>query len=406
MKEELKRDIFSSLTNFGAISIMSQVTKTSTTKTMQATAIVEWHHIKTLSYNNDPNDSEDVNCAAIHYIAGTPFHLGIVSNHWVKALLGEIVSRLLNTKPKIKRLYVVTDAKFFEVMEEEEEVFINFGFEKTDLVTFDGKTVEYADIDDEFINKVCISSEFRTALKHHSFVKWIPDDFNYILVKRYKDDIGVSTYHQILGTRYINDYESKISSTKLINFIKDAIKKIEEGHDEPIKIMNNRAGALSNQTVTRSCAWEACIELVEPYDIKRAQLMRNGLNFMKEKYYDLLIFSNDVNSLHALLHGFSIELFKPLITGGQTQTKQRVPKKDYKNHVMNAEDGLFICLLKNSNHSMTHAIGINAYHREVYDPSTSQKTMKLNEQTLTKCCNDLDCIAFEVVGQLKIKKFE
>lgn len=397
-KDDLVDDMFSSLINYGIISIFEKIHPLDNKKIMKATAIVERHHIKTLINPNDENDNEDVNCAVIHYIATNPTHLGISDDMFVIALLKEIVNQLKTDTPKIKYLYIVTKSNRYEVLDTN-DCFDTMGFESNDLVQIDNQEVKVATMNKKFYDKLDLYDTDDGKIGPYVFQTMLPQNYTHLLVKKYKDKIGVTSCHEYLHERNMDDFETTLLNKPLIKKIKEAIATLESSNETEIKIPNNRAGALSSSTTDRACAWKAAIMLVEIYDADKAERMKQSLSFDPDTYNDLLFFRKE-NSLCSLLDAFNLRLKRPTYSNSHTKKPPRVTQKEYKSFVMNAESGLFICLLQNSDKCQTHAVGIDARNKHLYDPATSSDKMELNEDSLKKCCNGLDCIAFTTVGML------
>ena len=400
---KLQLDIKDTFSSYGAFTILSD--PNGSTKRVEAVAIVEMLHIKTLINPRDKNDKVDENCAAIHYIATNPDHYGIAGSVYIKALYENIATTLSTQKPKVKTVYHVKSASFFEVLDDDEN-YASFGFEANDHVDFDEKLVVSAPIS-RFIEQNEMSDDDKQSLGDYEVKHWRNDRFSKLLIE--KDENGrdpiIYTVHQFLGTIKIKNAETTLESfgnARLQSSIADAVNEVTEGRQTSVTINNKRAGAISNISEKRACAWEASICLVERYNIETAVGMRNMLIFEKATYSDINLFGNEENTLHNLLQGFGLTLKKPtytdvLLKGGK---RRKVEKKDYKSFVMSATEGLYVCLLKDSNNCSNHAVGIDTSNNRVYDSYTSLKDMPLNEETLKRCCGGLDCIAFEVVGRI------
>lgn len=398
-KNNLVDDIFSSLINYGTVSIFTKDSPFTVNKVMQATAIVELHHIKELTNPDDKNDVEEVDCAVIHYIACNPNHLGIFDNMYIVALLKEIVSILKANKPKIKTLYIVTESKRYQVLELDLH-FEKFGFEPTTLVEVDKQVVHFATMNDTFYNKLDLFPTSQNDIGYVEFLLMNPEHYNYVMIKEYKDNIAVTAHHEHLGVRNMDNFESMLLNRPLIQKIKDAIKTVETTDETEITIKNYRAGATSSSSTERACSWKAAIALVELYHCDKAERMKSSLSFDPSIYNDLLFFGSESNSLHYLLKDFDLKFKRPTYPNNHVKKGQKVRKAEYKSFVMNAKEGLFICLLKNSDLASTHAVGIDARTKTLFDPDTSNDEMPLNDETLKKCCNGLNCVGFEVVGMI------
>lgn len=402
--QELINDIKKCFSHYGAVSIYANEDSTKKKQDhndMQATAIVEYHHIKEFINVDDLTDTENEHCAIIHYIATNPKHLGLETNQYIKALLNKISDELQCIKPKLKTVYLVTKGTFFDTLESgNESLYESLGFKQNSYVTFDKKTAASCSFKTFNHNNVLSAKNQRKIGKYSNSV-WRPEEFEYIKVFRCKvKDNGIFSYHKYLGEKNCKDYAKALRNGLIVNEINAAILALDDGHNDSEIIIQNMRGRSRSMVNKRDVsAWEASICLLERYNTEDTQQrMVQSLHFESEKYEDLRFFGSTDNTLYTKLKVFDYALKKPIYPKDHLKATQKVEKKDYKSIVMNAKEGCFVCLLTDSNNCSTQIIGIDATIRKVYHLRTCKSSMPLNEATLTKCCGGLECIAFAAVG--------
>jgi hypothetical protein len=397
----LIEDIRKCFTHFGAVSIYETKDLSQPhikNKVMQATAIIDYYHTEKVVNENDLNNIKTQHNAVIHYIATNPTYPGLNNNHYISALFEKIKIELLATKPKISKVYIVTKSVLFDTIDSDvHNMYTSFGFNHVNDVTIDGKTTASCELK-HLTNRCKLHRDYEKEIGEYFNVVWRPKNFDFINVKKCKDGNGIFTHHKHLGIKPFNEYASVLTNTNMINEINAAIVSLDSDEANEFQILNTRPTSRSMVNHNSLVVWEISCCLLDKYDNTTPDKMRQNMSFNESVYYDLTIFGKGPSTLYRKLKEFNYEVKRPIYPSGHPHAGSAVTREDYKSVVMNAKEGLFVCMITDSNKNSTHVIGIDAFVNVLLAPSIQTKPMPVNEETLTKCCGNLTCIGFYSVG--------